>query len=344
MNRLARRARAVAAAIAAAALALALAACGEKQEQVTASSAKRPLTVMLDYLPNPDHVGLYAALRDGAFADANLDVEVEVPSDPAQPLKLVQSRRVDVAISYEPELLIARDQGAPLVAFAAIAQRPLTSLMTLDRRRIRDVRDLRGGRVGTAGIPYQSAYLRTILERAGVPRDAVEETSVGFNLTPAMLSRRVDATLGAFWNVEGVQLQRRGRNPRIFRMEELGVPTYDELILVAHKEVVGERGDAIRAFVQALARGYEAARADPEAAVDALVAANPDLDRDFALASVKASLPVFFPEDEARPFGWLEPREWDAYGAWMLEQGLISRRPLAGATAITNEFLAGQTG
>ena len=122
------------------------------------------------------------------------------------------------------------------------------------------------------------------------------------------------------------------------------MPTYDELILVAHKEVVGERGDAIRAFVQALARGYEAARADPEAAVDALVAANPDLDRDFALASVKASLPVFFPEDEARPFGWLEPREWDAYGAWMLEQGLISRRPLAGATAITNEFLAGQTG
>src|SRR5690606_20668913 len=116
------------------------------------------------------------------------------------PLKLVQSGKADIAISYAPEVLIARDQGAQLVSVAAIATRPLTSLVTLDRRRIRDVADLRGKRVGTAGIPYQSAYLRTILAQAGVPQDSVEEISVGFNLTPAMLSRRVDATLGAFWN------------------------------------------------------------------------------------------------------------------------------------------------
>jgi putative hydroxymethylpyrimidine transport system substrate-binding protein len=338
------RPRTVLALLAAGALALTAGACGEKQETVTGGAPTRALTLMLDYLPNPDHVGLYAAIENGAFADAGLDVDVQVPSDPAAPLKLVQSGKADLAISYEPELLIARDQGADLVAVGAIATRPLTSLVTLDRRRIRDVGDLRGKRVGTAGIPYQSAYLRTILEQAGVPADSVEEISVGFNLTPAMLSRRVDATLGAFWNVEGVQLQRNRRDPRIFRMDEVGVPTYDELILVAREDFVGERGDDVRAFVQALARGYEAARADPRAATDALVAANPDLDRDFALASVSASLPVFFPADERKPWGWQDPRAWDAYGGWMLEQGLVSRNPRAGAAAITNEFLAGQSG
>jgi putative hydroxymethylpyrimidine transport system substrate-binding protein len=320
---------------------LALSACGEKEDRIEPGSAERSLTLMLDYLPNPDHVGLYAAEANGELEQAGLKVDIEVPSDPAAPLKLVQAGKVDLAISYEPELLIARDKGAQLVSVAAIAQTPLTSLITLDRKRIRTPADLRGGRVGTAGIPYQSAYLTAILERAGVPRDSVKEINVGFNLTPAMLSKKVDATLGAFWNVEGVELQRRGRKPRIIRMEDVGVPTYNELILVARKDTLAERGDDVRAFVQALARGYEAAREDPRAATDALLAAAPDLEPAFTLASVKATLPVFFPTDASKPFGWQEPGAWQAYGTWMFEQGLLEARPDA-TIALTNEFLAGQ--
>jgi putative hydroxymethylpyrimidine transport system substrate-binding protein len=334
-----KRLTAIAAALAAL---LALGACGEKEDAIEPGGETRALTLMLDYLPNPDHVGLYQSLADGAFAKAGLDVEVRTPSDPAAVLKLLEAGKVDLAISYEPELLIARDKGSQIVSVAAIAQVPLTSLITLDRRGVRTPADLRGGRVGTAGIPYQSAYLTTILRAAGVPRDSVREINVGFNLTPVMLSRRVDATLGAFWNVEGVQLQREGRRPRIIRMEDVGVPTYDELILVARRETLAERGDDVRAFVQALARGYEAARADPRAATDALVSAAPDLDPAFSLASVKASLPVFFPEDASKPFGWHDPRAWDAYGRWMFENGLLDARPTGGASAITNEFLAGQ--
>ena len=325
----------------AALLLLALAGCGEKQDTVEPSGETRQLTLMLDYLPNPDHVGLYQALADRSFERAGLDVEVQTPSDPAAPLKLVQTGKADLAISYEPELLIARDKGAQLVSVGAIAQVPLTSLISL-KRGFDGPRGLRGGRVGTAGIPYQSAYLQTILQQAGVPVDSVKETNVGFNLVPAMLSKRVDATLGAFWNVEGVQLERAGRRPKILRMEQLGVPTYDELILVARKDTLAERGDDVRAFVQALARGYEVARADPAAATDALVRAAPDLDARFALASVKATLPAFFPEDETKPFGWQDPRAWSAYGRWMFEQDLLGVDPTLGAAAITNEFLAGQ--
>jgi putative hydroxymethylpyrimidine transport system substrate-binding protein len=295
---------------------------------------------MLDYLPNADHAGLYEALADGEMGKAGLDVHVQVPSDPAAPLKLLEAGKVDLAISYEPELLIARDKGAQLVSVAAIAQRPLTSLMTLDPK-VRTPADLRGGRVATAGIPYQSAYLQTILARAGVPQASVKETSVGFNLVPAMLSKKVDATLGAFWNVEGVQLRRAGKHPRIIHMEQVGVPTYDELVLVARKDTLAERGDDVRAFVQALGRGYAAARADPTAATDALAKADPSLDRAFTLASLKASLPVFFPADASKPFGWQDPRAWDAYGRWMFDHQLLSTRPTA-SVALTNEFLAGQ--
>jgi len=244
-------------------------------------------------------------------------------------------------IPTDEELLIARDKGAQLVSVAALVQRPLTSLITLKRKRVRTPADLRGKRVGTAGIPYQSSYLTTILARAKVPRDTVRETNVGFNLVPVMLSGKVDATLGAFWNVEGVQLARAHKHPRIIRMEQVGVPTYDELVLVARKDTLAEHGDEVRAFVQALARGYAATRQDPQAATDALVRANPDLDRGFALASVRASLPVFFPTTSGRPFGWQEPQQWDAYGRWMFAHGLLGRSPNAGV-ALTNEFLAGQ--
>jgi putative hydroxymethylpyrimidine transport system substrate-binding protein len=155
-----------------------------------------------------------------------------------------------------------------------------------------------------------------------------------------MLSRRVKATLGAFWNVEGVQLARAGKHPRIIHMEQVGVPTYDELIVVARKDTLAKRGDDVRAFVQALARGYAAARASPAAGTDALVKADPSLDRGFALASVKASLPVFFPP-AGKPFGWQDPRAWETYGHWMFNHGLLATDPNA-SVAVTNEFLAGQ--
>jgi putative hydroxymethylpyrimidine transport system substrate-binding protein len=331
--------RALAALAALTLAALALSACGEKKDKIAPAGAKRSLSLMLDYLPNPDHVGLYMALASGEFAKAGLDVNVHVPSDPAAPLKLVQAGKVDLAISYEPELLLARDKGAKLVSVAAIVQQPLTSLMTLDKK-VRSVRDLRGKRIGTAGIPYQSAYLTTILQHAGVPRSSVKETNVGFDLVPAMLSKKVAATLGAYWNVEAIQLARQHKPPHVIRMEQVGVPTYDELVLVARKDTLAERGDDVRAFVQALARGYAHAQADPVAATDALLKAAPDLDRGFALASVRASLPAFRPP-AGKPWGWQDPRQWDAYANWMYAQRLLGVKP-NGSIAMTDEFLAGQ--
>ena len=327
-------------ALAVLAAALVLASCGEKEDS-TAPGRTEPLRLVLDYLPNADHVGIYAARARGHFRAAGLDVQIQVPPDPSAPLKLLAAGRADLAISYEPEVFLARDRGLDVVSVAAIVQKPLTSIMALGSKRIRSPRDLAGKKVGTAGIPYQSAYLRTILERAGVDPGRVKEVNVGFSLVPALLSKRVDATLGAFWNYEGIQLAQRRRHPTIIRMEQVGVPTYNELVLVARREVLGEEGGKVRRFVQALARGHQDTRRDPEEAVEALLAANRTLERRLQLASVKATLPVFFPEDESRPFGFQDPREWQAYGQWMRSNELLRRPPVAGRT-LTNEFLPGQ--
>jgi len=318
---------------------LALAGCGERKEAVTPSRTE-PLRLVLDYFPNADHAGLYAAIADGEFRRAGLDVRPQVPSDPAAPLKLLAAGRADLAISYEPEVLLARDRGLRVVAVGAMIQKPLTSIIALGKARIRRPADLKGRTVGTAGIPYQSAYLRTILADAGLPDNAVKEINVGFNLVPAMLSGKVDATLGAFWNYEGVQLRLARKHPTIIRMEQAGVPTYNELVIVARQSDLANGGSRVRRFVQALGRGWESARRDPGAAVRALVAANRDLDPRLQLASLRATLPVVFPGG-GHPFGWQDPKAWDRYGRWMYENRLL-RRPSLPDTAFTNEFLAGQ--
>ena len=322
--------------------ALTLAGCGEKHETVSGSpSSAQQLSLMLDWFPNADHAGIYQALAEGDFAKAGLNVHVQIPSDPSAPLKLLATGKVDAAVSYEPEVLLARDQGLALVSVAAIVQRPLTSIVSIGSKHITKPAQLRGKRVGDAGIPYQHAYLSTILARAGVPASSVKEINVGSNLVPAMLSGKVDATLGSFWNYEAIQLAMLHKHPNVIHMEQVGVPTYDELVVVARKNTIVNHPDVVRRFVQALGRGYEAVRRDPQGAVANLVKASPGLDPKLQLASVKATLPAFFPSNSADPWGWQDPKEWAAYGKWMLNDHLISN-PNAAIDASTNELLAGQ--
>ena len=324
-------------AVALVAATLLLAGCGERREP-TATATQR-LDVMLDFFPNADHAGFYAAEAAGDFRAAGLDVQLRTPGDPSAPLKLLAAGKVDVAISYEPELLLARDKGAELVSIGALVQKPLTSIMSV-KRGVRSPADLENRTVGTAGIPSQSAYLRTILESVGADPDSIKEVNVGFNLVPAMLSGRVSATLGAFWNYEGPQLERRRENVTIIPVDEAGVPTYNELVLVVREEDARKRGPVLRRLLQALTRGHLALRKDPDPAIEALLKANPDLGEAHQRAVVEKTLPVFFPSDDDKPFGWQEPREWQAYGRWMLDNGLVER-PIS-PRSMTNEFLPGQ--
>jgi putative hydroxymethylpyrimidine transport system substrate-binding protein len=335
--------RRLALALTAAAVVLAFAGCGEKVEPSAGPARLEPFTVMLDYLPNADHAGIYAAQAAGLYAKAGLAVKLQTPPDPSAPLKLLRAGRADVAISYEPELLLARDKGiSDLVSVAALVQVPLTSLMSLPAAGVNTPADLAGKRVGTAGISYQHAYLQTILAKAGVQPGSVKETDVGFNLVPAMISRKADATLGAFWNVEGVDLQRRGLRPVIQRMEKLGVPTYNELIVVArHEDLDAQGASRLRRFLQATADGTRLLKRDPAVGVDALLKASKGLDRGLVAAQVAATLPAFFPADSKQLWGWQEPSDWAAYELWMRANRLLTRPP-SDAAPLTNEFLPGQ--
>ncbi|MBJ7470418.1 MAG: ABC transporter substrate-binding protein [Solirubrobacteraceae bacterium] len=329
-------------ALSAAATTLFVAGCGQMEEQEAAVTQTDDVTLVLDYFPNANHAAIYAAQAGGAFERAGLNVTIQPPADAAAPLKTLAADQADFVISYEPEILLARNEGAKIQGVQALVQKPLTSVMSLPgKNAVREPKDFAGKTVGTSGLNYQAAYLDTILDEGGVNPSRVKRVDLGFSLSAPLIAGRVDATLGGFWNYEAIELERKKKDPIVRRIEELGVPNYNELVITATEETVRDRGPLVRRFVQAIGFGAKAVQADPAAGIDPLMQASKGLDRGLQEASLKATLPVMFPENKEQPFGWLDPVEWTTYANWMQERGLITSSRIA-ARATTNEYLAGQ--
>lgn len=321
-------------------VAVSLSACGTKSTEVTPD--RDPLTVAMDWYPNPDHAGFLVAESQGYFEDAGLDVSLDSPTDPSLPIKLVAAGQADLALSYEPEVLLAREQGLDVVSVASVIDQPLTSLIWLRKSNIRGVRDLRGKTVSTAGIPYQDAYLKAILAGAGLSENAVKKVGVGQGLLPSIVSGRAQATLGPFWNIEGVELRLAGQRPVINPVDQLGVPTYSEMVLVAKGSRIEEDPDPLRLFIAALARGTRHAVEHPNQTTETVLAANDALKPEVTAAQVKATLPLLDPDraqgGAAVPFGHQDTAAWQAFINWMVQQDVLDN-PARAVDALTNDLL-----
>ena len=319
-------------------LALAAGGCGEKEES-PGTLEPESFELALDFYVNPDHAGIYTALANGYFDRAGLEVTPRVPSDPSAPIRQVAAGQADLAVSYQPEVMLANEEGLDVVAVAALVDEPLTSLISLPAAGIARPIDLRGKTIATAGIPYQTDYLETILEGAGLTIDDVTEVNVGLNLLPAVISGQANAMLGGFKNIEGVDLTRRGAAPVIVPVDQLGVPSYDELVLVAKRETVEDDPENLRLFISALAHGTKDAVANPQAATENILNASKGLDPALTRDEIDATLPLLAAAP-GQPFGQLDGEKWKLFAAWMAEHDLISDVPEPDEV-LTNDLLPG---
>lgn len=316
--------------------ALGLAGCGGDEGAGTAAEGVTPVEVLLDWYPNADHAGLYGAIGQDYFADEGLAVRAVVPSDTAAALKEVGVGRVRFAISYAPEVLLARSQGIPVVAVGALITKPLNSIIVRADSGIGSPRDLEGRTVGQAGLPLERPLLETVVRGDGGDPARVDIRNVGFNLAPALAGGRVDAVVGAYWNIESVDLAAQGVETRAFRVEEYGVPEYDELVLVTNDETAAGDPGLVRAVLAALRRGQDWAATDQSGAVEHLVEANPDLDPDVVADQIGLTAPLISPDDG--PTLGMDREEWAAFAAWMRDNGLLEADVDVDA-AMTTRFL-----
>jgi putative hydroxymethylpyrimidine transport system substrate-binding protein len=303
-------------------LVLFLAACGGG-----GGGSDREATLTLDWTPNPDHVGFYYARDTGLFRQDGLDVSIRAPSDPAAPLKLVAAGRSDFAVSYEQEVFFAAAKKLPVVAVASVIGQPLNSFMSIDPS-IRSLADLKGHSVGITGVPADYAALAS----AGLSQD-VKVVNVGYSLLPALLSHKVDAVLGVYRNVEGIELEQRGHTPTVIPLDRAGVPTYDELVLVANSDRLRSSkayADTVGKFVGTFLQGSAEARAHPERSL-AILAKVTAAKRSFLAASTPATL-------ELLGDGCLSEPAWAGFGAWMHERGLL-KDPVPAQDVMTTRYL-----
>lgn len=265
---------------------LALAACGSEGE------SEQPVTLALDFQPNPVHAGIYAAEGEG--------LRVRVPGSSTDSLKLLASGRADMAVVDIHDLGLARERGEDIVGVGALVQRPLAAVIAGSG--ISRPRELEGRRVGVTGLPSDNAVLRAVVEGDGGDYSRVKRTTIGFSAVPSLIAGRVDAVV-AFWNAEGVALRRRGVETREFRVDDFGAPPYPELVIAVERADLGPRVDRA---LDRLAAGTRAALADPAAAVDELVEVS-GADEPLVRAQLEAVAPALRPPirlDRAALEGW----------------------------------------
>lgn len=302
------------------ALALALAALaapGTRGQELT------HVTLALDWYPWSNHTGLYLAQERGYFRDEGLDVSIYVPANPEDVLKLVGSGKDTFGISYQTDVLLARAEGVPVTSIAAMVQHPLNSVMTLQESGITRPQQLEGRTVGYPGIPSNEALLKTMVEHDGGDFSKVKLVNVGFDLVPALIGKRVDAIIGAYWVHESILAELQGHPVNIMRVEQYGVPDFYELLLVASDDTVAQQADVVRRFLRATVKGYQDAAADHAAALDALVRANPETNWALEERGIELLAPLW---TEGVPgFGWQTRERWQSYHDWLRQNGLLSR-------------------
>ena len=304
--------------------------------RAAAGRALRPLTVWLDWYPNSDHAGIYVALAKGYYAQAGLDVHAQVPAGATDALSLVADGSGDVAISYEPDVLLARQKGLPVVATAALVQRPLSCIMTLHSSGIARPSQLQGRLVGISGTPGDYANIKALVGHDGGNPASVRTVVVDYGLLQALLSRRVDAVEGVYWTWEALQAEQQGYAVNVMRVDAYGVPGYDELVLVTGQGQLKNEPGVLRAFQRATLRGYAYAAAHPtEAARDVLTAPGV-LSHSSRLIEQSISLlgPLF--QDAQGRYGTLSISAWQAYADWMTRTHIIPSHFDAGAALTTS--------
>lgn len=207
------------------------------------------MTVLLDWFINPDHAPIIVAREKGFFADQGLEVEVIAPADPSDPPKLVAAGKADLAISYQPQIHLQVAEGLPLIRVGTLVSTPLNCLLVLKDGPIRKISDLKGKKVGFSVAGVEEALLTAILGKHGLVMSDIELVNVNWSLSPSLMSKQVDAVLGAYRNFELNQMEIEQVPGRCFYVEEEGVPTYDELIYIANTELMDKV--KIRRFLRA---------------------------------------------------------------------------------------------
>lgn len=313
-----------------------------KDPSATLSPLPAPLphpvkaTLILDFVPNAVHAGIYRALGEGLYKKEGISLKVVQPSETQDTLSLIDAGKADFGLADGSDVATLIAKGGDAQAIMAIAQRPLGGLITRASEHLSSPAQLQGKTVGITGVPSDSAVLDTEVRAAGGNPGKVHVVTVGFNGAQALRSGRIDAFTG-FWPADGVQLQVTGEPVKSFKLDQWGGPPYPGLVAFTTKRLIAARPSLVKDFVAATVRGYQLTLREPKLSLEDLLAFNPEVEEKVARASLSEYLPLFT-EEGKEPFGTLQASHIQALSSWMVAHKLIGA-PIPFSKYGTDRFL-----
>lgn len=302
------------------------------------SHSAESIGVTLDADPYAENIGVMMAESKRFYENAGLSAFTGGPKNPARSVKYVALGVDGIGVAQQPQVLLATEEaGAPLLAIGSVIKQNNAAMIWLPGSGINDVTDLAGKTIGIPGAPFQEAFLEEVLARAGLTLEDVTIKRTNFRSVDALLEERVDALFGVTWNNEGAALEARGADPVIKRAQSLGLPDYEELVVIAPAKCVAQHPAVYRDFMAAVGRGIEAVQHDPAAAAN-LIKANYGIDSRLRVGSdvrapVKATLPQLT-SDLHMDLGQVAH-----LADWMYEKGILDRKPPV-HELFSNDYLA----
>jgi len=281
--------------------------------------ADEKITLLLDWFINPDHGPVIIANEKGIFKEAGLEVEIIPPANPADPPKLVAAGKADIAISYQPQLHMQVHEGLPLVRVGTLVATPLNCLLVLKDGPIKKLSDLKNKKIGYSISGMEQALLSAILKKANVDKNEVEYINVNWSLSPALMSKQVDAVIGAYRNFELNQMEIEGVEGKCFYIEEEGVPPYDELIFIVNNQNINKK--ILIKFLNAIEKATQYIINHPEESWEIFANSSKELNNELNRKAWFDTIPRF----ALRPAA-LDKGRYNRFEEFLYVEGLINKK------------------
>ncbi len=301
---------------------------GKESAQNTEEKETKEVTVMLDWYPNAVHSFIYTAIEKGYFKEEGINVKVQFPSNPTDPLTLTAAGKATVGLYYQPDVVIAKaNEDIPVKSIGAVVRSPLNHIVSLKESGIASPKDLEGKTVGFPGTELSKEYVKTMVEADGGNPDKVNIVDVGFDLVPALITKKTAAVTGAYINHEVPVLRDKGYEPAYFSPADYGVPNYYELVFVAGEKTIKDDKATLQAFLRGAQKGYEFMKKNPDEALQILLKHEEKESFPLIPEVEKESLAILLDKMEAanEPFLSQTSKSWEEQSKWLKEKGMAQK-------------------
>jgi ABC-type nitrate/sulfonate/bicarbonate transport system substrate-binding protein len=311
-----------------------LSGCGSAEKNTNEELKK--VKIMLDWFPNTNHTGIYAAKENGFYKEEGLDVEIVEPGEGVSADQIVASGEVDFAVSHQENITHARSTGVPIVSIGAIIQENTSAFASLKEENITSPKDFEGKRYGGWGSPTEEAVIKAVMDKSNADFEKVDYVTLGATDFFKSIGRDTDFQW-IFQGWDGVEAARQGIELNYIYLKDLdpALNYYTPVIATSEAKIAKDK-EMVQSFMKATSKGYQFAIEEPEAAADILIKNVPEINAELVKESQVWLSDQY--QGKAKQWGIQDERVWNRYADWMYERKLIEEN-IEPSEAFTNEFL-----